>query len=151
VSAAPQSSFGGFGGFGGFDPFGTGGLSASWRGFEFGFGVWSGFGSMGQPIAGATANTSSGLGSPNGATLIPDLVSSNLTTPLSTSGSSGQTGLGTTPTPTPTPTKPIGKHHSKHQHQVKKTTAHPTGTHARRLAKQGHAAVKKPTVGLKKS
>jgi subtilase family serine protease len=157
VSAAPQSSFGGFGGFGGFNPFGGGGFGgvSDWgTGLGLGFGIWSGVGpvtgSSGQTNTGATANTATGLGSPNGSSLIPDLVSSTLTTPLTTSGSSGQTGTGTTPTAPTTPTKPTGKHHVKHQHQVKKITAHPSATHARGVAKQAHTTAKKTTVRIKK-
>ncbi len=154
VSAAPQSSFGGPGGFGGFDPFGGGGfggVSDSWSGL----GAWNGAGpvsgSTGQTTAGATANTVTGLGTPNGAPLIPDLVSSTLTTPLSTSGSSSQSGTGTAPTNPTEPTKPKGKHHAKHQHQTKKTVAHPSAAHARKLVKQGHATAKKATDRLKKT
>jgi subtilase family serine protease len=157
VSAASQSSFGGPGGFGGFDPFGGGGfggVSESWSASGLGFGVWSGAGfiggSTGEPTTGATANTASGLGSPNGAALIPDLVSSTLTTPLTTSGSSGQTGTGTTPTAPTKPTKPTGKHHAKREHQVKKTVAHPSATHPRGVAKEAHTTTKKMTVRLKK-
>ena len=54
----------------------------------------SGFGSgmTGVTTTGATANTSTGLGSPKGASIVTDLVSTNLTTPVSTGEGSGQAG-----------------------------------------------------------
>jgi subtilase family serine protease len=155
VAATPEPTFGGFGGF---DPFGGGffGELPSWSafgsGFEFGYGVLSGSGSTGQTTAGATANTATGLGSPNGSALVPDLVSTTVAAPLTTSGPSGQSTSGTTAPTTPTtPTTPTGKHHAKRHHEIKKTAAHPASTHARGLANQHHAAVKKATTRIKRT
>jgi subtilase family serine protease len=132
VTSTPQSgSLGyGFGGFGGFDPFGglgVGGVSyAKETNFDFGVGFGLGtnpaFGSNGA-ASGATANTLTGLGSPNGASLVPYLVSSTLTTPLSTSGYTGATGSGSGTT------KPVGKHHARHDHNSKHLANKPASTH----------------------
>ena len=136
---ASTSSYGGFS-FGGFDPFGgfagySGSSSSFWGGFGFGLGL----GTTGTTTSGATANTSSGLGSPKGAALIRDLVSSTFTTPLSTIGSSGSTGTGTAPTSPTEPTKPTGgsKHHGKRVHIVKHAT-HPVAKH--KLVNQAHTS-----------
>jgi hypothetical protein len=90
-----------------------GGLS-SWIGFVFGPGG-----------DGANANVATGLGSPNGRSLIPDLVASTRTTPLATSDA-GNPVVGTTK-----PTKPTGgrsKHHHHHvvlhRHQIKRNRSH---------------------------
>jgi len=129
---------GGFG-FGGFDPFGGfGGFneSTSYGWTVFGIGSTSSGSS-----SGATANTSTGMGSPNGQALINDLVASTLTTPLTTITGSGQSGSGsgtapTTPTP---PTKPTGGH-SKHHHVVKHAkTIKRAETHASTVS--GHRLV----------
>ncbi len=132
MTSTPQSGSLGyeFGGFGGFDPFGGlgfGGVSyAKETDFDFGVGFGLGtnpdFGSNG-PASGATANTMTGLGSPNGASLVPYLVSSTLTTPLSTSGYTGATGSGSGTT------KPVGKHHDKHNHTLKHRANKPAATH----------------------
>ncbi len=146
VSSSPQSNNLGFefGGFGGFDPFGGFGFGgfadASFsNGGGFGFGIGLGFGSS-APTSGATANTETGLGSLNGASLIPDLVASTLTTPLTTSGATGSSGSGSgsgsgTTSPTP-PTQPVGKHHAKHSHTVKHTATKRAAVHARTPVKQ---------------
>jgi len=98
-----------------------GGLS-SWFWFLFG-----------SDYDGATANIATGLGSPNGQSLIPDLVASN-TTPLTASGS-GQSG--SSPTSTIHSTKPTGgsKHHHivRHAHPAKRTKAHASSVAWRRV------------------
>jgi len=107
-------------GWGGFDPFG---------GFEsYSFSYWNQSGNNlpgSGTLSGATANTSTGLGSPLGASLVNDLVASTLTTPLTTISGSGQSsgGSGTTPTP---PTGGGSKHHhpTKHAKTVKHTVTH---------------------------
>jgi len=142
-SVAATSTFSNSGGFpfGGFNPWGD--FSYSYGGgFEFGWGI----GLSSTTTSGATANTSTGLGTPVGSSLVTDLVSSTLTTPLTTSGSSSGSGAGTgtTPTSPPTqPTKPGGgsKHHGHKTH----TKSHAAGTHGHGLVKQGHVAAKKVT------
>jgi subtilase family serine protease len=157
-SVSSTSSLGGEFPFGVFEGFG--GFAYSF-GFGFGLGLGFGFGpgQTGSTTTGATANTSTGLGSPNGSALINDLVSSTLTTPLTTSGTSGGSsngsGSGTAPTnptqptePTkPTkPTKPTGggtKHPVKH-------VARTVTVHGRKLAAQGQSTpTKKLTVHIK--
>ena len=101
TSASPYSPYGSGFSFGGFEQFG--GFSHD---FSFGIGFGFGPGMTGLSTIGATANTSTGLGSPKGASIVSDLVSTNLTTPISSGGSTGQTGAGTAPV---TPTKPTGK------------------------------------------
>ncbi len=127
--------------FGGFDPFGAfardSRISNSFWG-DFGSGL--GLGLTGTLTGGATANTSTGLGTPKGATLISDLVSSTLTTPLSAVGSSGSIGIGAAPTSPSEPSRLAGhKHHSKRVHIVKHAPhpAHPTG---RKLVNQAHTS-----------
>jgi subtilase family serine protease len=140
-SVASTSSYNGYT-FGGFDPFAR---VTSYSGFWGGFGFGLGLSTTGATSSGATANTSTGLGSPKGAALISDLVASTLTTPIgSVSGSTGS-GTGTTPTPPspPTqPTKPVkhGKHHG-HVTSKKHSThaAKPTG---RKLVHQAHTSAK---------
>ena len=85
-----------------------------------GFGFGSGL--TGLSTAGATANTSTGLGSPKGSAIVYDLVSTNLTAPCSTGSSSGQNGSGSAPI---TPTKPTGKgtkHTVVHRRTITRTT-----------------------------
>ena len=72
------------------------------------FSGWSDFGfssGSSETSSGATANTSTGLGSPNGSSLINDLVASTTTTPLTTITGSGQSGSGSGTAPT-SPTHP---------------------------------------------
>ena len=152
IAASSSSSFSagggslGFGGFGGFDPFG------GFGGFDqYSFFGWSdfGFGSIGGGTStGATANTSTGLGTPNGQSLINNLVASNTTTPLTTITGSGQSGTGTTPTsPTP-PSQPVGgggKHHhqvTKHGKAIKRTAPHASTVSRHRLVAQKSATEK---------
>jgi hypothetical protein len=141
--AASSSSFPegggnfGFGGFGGFDPFGGfGGFDES---SSFGWSLF-GFGSTSSgSSSGATANTSTGLGTPNGQSLINDLVTSTTTTPLTTITGSGQSGSGTAPTSPTAPTQPVGGG-SKHHHRVKHAKTIKRGeTHASTVA--GHRLV----------
>ena len=69
----------------------------------------------------ATANTQTGLGTPNGTSLVANLVSSTTTTPLTTTSSLTPTP---TATPAPLPTPPTGSGHHHH----KKTTHTPKQT-----------------------
>jgi hypothetical protein len=92
-----------------------------------GFGWWSQNANVwGGPSTGATANTTTGLGSPHGLALVNGLVASTTTMPMSTwsppftMAPSPAAAPTSTPTSTPTPTKP---HHHK-------PVAHPTKTHA---------------------
>jgi hypothetical protein len=119
VSAAAPWGGGGFSP-GGFDPFG--GFGA----FGFAFGFVGGFGSSSDPSAGSSgsANTSTGLGTPAGASLINGLADSTLTVPISTSSGSGSGGSSPSQ-----PTKPVRKgskrhHSSQHAHAVKRSSAH---------------------------
>jgi subtilase family serine protease len=149
---ASSSSFPGSGGnfgFGGFDPFGGFG---SW-GFPspdgYSFSAWSDFGF--SSLSGATANTQTGLGSPNGQSLINTLVASNTTTPLTTITGSGQSGSGsgsgTAPTSPTQPTQPIGggsKHHhvAKHPKTIKHAETHASKGSGHRLVAQKSATEK---------
>jgi subtilase family serine protease len=133
VAAAP--SYGGGTPFGGFNPFG-GGSSSFWGGFAGGVGLTTGSSSS----SGETANTATGLGSPKGAALVAELVSSTLTTPVTSIGGTS-TGSGSTPiAPAPTPT-PVKKHHAKakHTHEAKK---HAASTKAHKLVHQAHTSTK---------
>ena len=65
---------------------------------------------------GANANTETGLGSPNGRSLIAGLVASTTTT--ATTSGSGQSGSGSSPTAPSHPTKPTGGG-SKHERTVR--------------------------------
>jgi subtilase family serine protease len=127
----------------GFDPFASAGVSHSaWGiGFGFYFGFGTSPGSPGATTAGATANTSTGLGSPKGDLLVADLASRTLTVPLTIVGnSSGQTGS------TPTPARPKGggsKHHHKRAHRAAHTPRKGAAAHRRGLVKQGDAAPRK--------
>ena len=130
---------GGQSGWSGFNPFG------GFGGFEsYSFSYWgqSNFGSVGGgTLSGATANTSAGLGSPKGASLVADLVASTLTTPLTTIPGSGQSGSGTAPT---APTQPTGggkSHHhpTKHAKTIKHGASHPTVVSKHRVVAQGLA------------
>ena len=93
VPAAQSSPSNGYS-FGGFDPFGgIGGFSGNSNSFWGTFGWGLGLGNPGTPVAGATANTYTGLGSPKGAALLSDLVASTLTTPVTTISGSVGTGI----------------------------------------------------------
>jgi hypothetical protein len=137
VAATPSS--GGFS-FGGFNPFG--GFSGS-GGFWGSFGSGLGLGLTGTTSSGATANTSTGLGSPKGSALISDLVGSTLTEAVTFIGSSStSTGSGiTTPTAPPAPTKPV-KHHAKHRHAATKHATHTAKETGRKLVNQVHTTHK---------
>jgi hypothetical protein len=123
-----------------------GGLGWGWSG-----GLGSGAATPGDPAVGATANTQTGLGTPNGPTLINDLVASTATAPLPspfptpTSPPAPTTTPG--PTPTPTTTTPVGKHHHHHKppHPPAHHKTHVSTIHVRRIAKQGHPTVKSHT------
>ena len=120
ASSSPSGPFGG--GFppGGFFPFGD----------SVGVGVDS---STGTITTGASANTSTGLGSPNGSSLIDELVTSTLTTPLTSGG-------GSTTSPTKA-TAHHAKHHKKktHAHDIKRTKTHASTLRDRGLVKQGES------------
>ncbi len=144
IAASPTSTPGNGGG-GGFP----------WGGFG-GWGGWGGGGNnlTGGSSSGATANTSTGVGTPNGLSLIDDLAASTTITslPNPTPTSTWPIPWPTTtptptpsPTPTPTPTSTGGKHHHHHVkpvHKSGKTTSHTTATHANRVVKQGKPATK---------
>ena len=106
-------------------PFSSVGGLSSW--------LWYLFGSSRN---GATANIATGLGSPNGQSLIPDLVATT-TTALTTSGS------GSLPTSPIQPTKPVtgggSKHHHivRHSHATKRTKAHAASKMRHRVVAQG--------------
>jgi hypothetical protein len=87
------------------------------------FGLVSG--GSGTTTGGATANTSTGIGSPIGSSLIHDLVTSTLTVPLTTNGLNASS-----------PTKLAKKHHKHHTHATSRAKAHATKLHERKLAKQ---------------
>ena len=135
-SVTTTSSFSGFS-FGGFSPFA--GLSG-WGSFSGGLGSILGLGSTGTTSSGATANTSTGLGSPKGATLISDLVGSTLTKTLTFIDSSGSTGSGTTPTAPTTPSKPVKHHRARHGHAATKDTGHAAKETGRKLVNQAHTS-----------
>lgn len=129
---------------------------ASGGGFPWGgFGGWGGWGDgsfvlTGVSSSGANANTSTGLGTPDGTSLIDDLSSSttiaSLPSPTSTlawpipSPSPTTTPVPSpTPTPTPTPTSTGGKHHHHHAlpaHGRGKTPSHAAATHTHQVVKQ---------------
>jgi subtilase family serine protease len=139
-SVAATPTYGGFS-FGGSSP--IGGFSGS-GGFWGAFGSGLGLSSTGTTSSGATANTSSGLGTPKGSALISDLVGSTLTeavTFIGSGSSSGSTGSGTTPTAPTAPTKPV-KHHAKPRHVVIKHTTHKAKETGRKLVNQVHTTHK---------
>jgi hypothetical protein len=94
----------------------VGGLS-SWLDYLFGSGS-----------EGDTANIATGLGSPNGRSLIPDLVASPTTSPTTNGG--GPSARGGAPTSAIQPIQPTGggwEHHPhiRHGHTTSRTKAHP--------------------------
>jgi hypothetical protein len=129
VSSTPVSApFGGGFSQGAFDPFGSGVLSSE------------------STMVGATANTSTGLGSPIGGALIDDLVASTLTRPLTLIERDSDV-----PASAPTKVaKPHAKHHQSHAHTIKRK-AHTSTLHKRGLVNQGKSkAAKKPTLHASK-
>ncbi len=116
----------------------------------FGF-PWGGFGGWGDwgwetgsgsgSLAGATANTQTGLGTSNGSTLLNDLAVSTVTAPLPspTPTPSPIPTPSPTPTPTPTPTQPVGKHHHRRKaaHGRAQGHVHVAAAHGGRVVKQG--------------
>jgi subtilase family serine protease len=140
VAATPSNN--GFS-FGGFNPFGG---SSNWSGFWGSFGLGIGLGSTGTPVTGATANTSTGLGSPKGASLVADLVGSTLTKTVTFIGSSSSssTGSGTVPTAPTAPTKPV-KHHAKHGRATTKHKARAAKVTGHKLVHQTHKSAKHDT------
>jgi hypothetical protein len=118
-------------------PFSSVGGLSSWLSYLFG-----------SSSNGATANIATGLGSPNGQSLIPGLVATT-TTALPTSGS------GSSPTGPIQPTKPTGggsKHHHivRHSHTTKRTKAHVASKARHRVVAQGSRTEKlaSPRSGL---
>ena len=115
---------------------------------------WGGFGGWGDDwsaaygtttTTGSTANTQTGLGSPDGSALVDNLVASTTTVPLTTSSlasilaSTPSHSPTPAPTPTPTPTPPGGAkhhHHKKVAHPAKRTKTHVKATHAKRVVAQ---------------
>jgi subtilase family serine protease len=141
-SVASAPTLGGFS-FGGFNPFGgfagNSQVSSSYWG-GFGLGIGLSFGPTSS--SGETANTSTGLGTPKGASLISDLVASTLTKAVTFIGGSS-TGTGTTPTSPTQPTKPVGsKHHAKHGHITAKHAKHAAKASGRKLVNQAHTTAK---------
>jgi subtilase family serine protease len=140
-SVASAPSYGGFS-FGGFNPFeSSAGYSQISSSFWGGFGLGIGLSSTSTNSSGETANTATGLGTPKGASLISDLVTSTLTKPLTfiDSGSVSSTGSGTTPISAPSPKKPV-KHHAMSQTTTKHKT-HAAKTE-RKLVNQAHTSAK---------
>jgi subtilase family serine protease len=84
---------------------------------------------IGTTITGATANTSTGLGSPIGPALVHELATSTLTLPLTTNGINGGTL-----------TKLAKKHH---KHASSRAKNHASKLHERKLAKQEKKAAAK--------
>ncbi len=123
------------------------GFGTPWGG---GFGGWvPGWGggtTPGTPLTGATANTQTGLGTPDGPALVNDLAASTLTSPLPspTTTPTPSPIPSPTPSPTPTPTPPGGKHHHhrKPLHGPVKSKSHAAAAHTKQVAKQGKPAVK---------
>ncbi len=120
-----------------------------------GLGGWSWYGGLGSgtstpsnPATGATANTHTGLGTPNGPKLINDLADSTTTAPLPSPFPTPTPTSSSTPTPSPTPTPtpitPVGKHHHRHRplHAAPQHKTHATTTHVRRIVNQGHSTAK---------
>jgi len=124
----------------------------AWSGWGWGGGWGSGSNTAGGAAAGATANIQTGLGSPNGPSLINDLAGSTTTAPLPSPFPTPSSTVSLTPTPspmpsptpTPTSTTPGGKHHHHHK-PLQGSTHHKTHaptSPARRVAKQGHPTMK---------
>ncbi len=138
VSASPLGGGGVVSVFG-FSGFGLTVPNWYWGGFGFGFGSGSGDGSSGSGSSGGTsggANTSAGLGSPNGPSLISDLVASTTTTPLTTTTGSGQSGSGSAPT-----TPPSGSGSGSKSHHTVRRGAKATRAKAHETAVAGHKLV----------
>jgi hypothetical protein len=136
ASASPYSPYGSGFSFGGFEPFG--GFSHEFS-FGFGFGFGSGMTGITTTGAGATANTSTGLGSPKGASIISDLVSTNLASPVSTAASTGHKGSGSALTIRSKPTGKGTKHPVVHRRTITRSA---TG-HARALV-HARSSTEKP-------
>jgi hypothetical protein len=99
----------------------------------------------GAVVTAATANTSTGLGSPKGRALIHDLAASTLFAPLPSPFP--------TPIPTPAPVSPLSgtptkhHHHKRRVHSIKRNHPHAATSQSARLVKQ-HAPVPKEKAGL---
>jgi hypothetical protein len=137
----------------------TGTPGRGWGGWG-GFGSWSDSGGDGSTSrsSGETANTQTGLGSPNGPALIDDLAASTITSPLPTpspvptptpsfiSWPFSPSPIPTpSPSPTPTPTPTGAKHHhhrARHAAASDKTKSHAATAHRSRTVKQNKPAVK---------
>ncbi len=84
---------------------------------------------FGSDDSGATANTATGLGSPNGPSLVTALVASTTTTNPPSKSAGGESGNASSPTGLTRPTEPPRKgsaHHQsdQHGHKTSRTTAH---------------------------
>ncbi len=133
--------------------------SGAWGGFGgWGWGGFAGWGNFSPttPTSGATANTQTGLGTPNGSSLITDLAASTTTDSLPSPYSTPTPTSPTSPTPSPAPTSnptptPVGKHHHHHRaahpHATKKT--HATSTAVGRSARQAKVHVRRPGANLR--
>jgi hypothetical protein len=139
IAASPQGR--GFNVVIGFTGFGLTIPDWYWGGFSFGFGFGGG-GSASSAGTSGGANTSTGLGSPKGPSLISDLVVNTTTAPLTTTIGSGQSGTGSAPT---TPPRGIGskRHHiARHRQKATRPKAHVTTIERHKLVVQVSAAPK---------
>ena len=104
--------------------------------------TWGGFGGSQSPFGAsstdaATANTQTGLGTPNGSSLIDDLVASTISSlPFASIPVPAQT-----PTPAPAPATTLPKHARRHSHKrlahpTKPAQPHPKVPHVHRLVTQ---------------
>jgi hypothetical protein len=97
-----------------------------------GFGWWYWDGNPGRlTTPGASANTSTGLGSPGGPALLYDLAASTITAPSPTPSPAPAPSPSPTPVPTPIPKPNKHKHHvpRRHAHVVAPAPKHATKSH----------------------
>jgi subtilase family serine protease len=138
---------------GAFHPVAPSPVGITWsNGGGFPWGGWDpGSNPAGAVAAGATANTQTGLGTPNGPSLINGLAGSTTTAPLPSPLPTPTPTSAPTPTPSPTPTPTStttgGKHH--HHHKPLRGSAqnqtHAPTTPVRRVANQSHSTRKHHT------
>jgi subtilase family serine protease len=125
-NSVPASPYGHGFSSGGFDPFGG-------HGYSLIYGLGLGSSSSGTTTSGETANTSTGLGSPIGPSLMSDLVASTLTVPSTTGTVSASP-----------PAKHAKKHPEQHNtHAINRAKAHASKLHERKLARQEKKAAAK--------
>ncbi len=96
---------------------------------------------FGSDDSGATANTATGLGSPNGPSLVTALVASTTTTNSPSKSAGGESGNASSPTGLTRPTEPPRKgstHHQsdQHGHKTSRKTAHSLRVAGLRLVAQ---------------